>query len=92
MVKRPNLLANVDLGQGEAPPLVPVASVQIGQPTNQQLKRKIVKTSVYLDPEINYKLKEIALVKHCKVHDLFIDGINHVLKKNGHPTIRKIVP
>lgn len=46
-----------------------------------------VKSSLYLPPQAHRKLKEIALAHNCKVHDLFIEGIDHVLGKKGYPTV-----
>ncbi|KPN61540.1 hypothetical protein AKJ29_00010 [Aliiroseovarius crassostreae] len=44
---------------------------------------KPTKTSLYLPPKANHKLKEIALSKGCKVHDLLIAGVDHVLTSEG---------
>lgn len=87
MAKRPNLLASIDMetGQGKASPVTAIAPVVA--PTPQKAKPQNVKTSLYLPPKAHHKLKEIALAKGCKVHDLVIDGIDKVLTENGFPTV-----
>lgn len=87
MVKRPNLLASIDMetGQGRASPVATVTPVAASAP--QKAKPQNVKTSLYLPPKAHHKLKEIALAKGCKVHDLVIDGIDKVLAENGFPTV-----
>lgn len=50
----------------------------------------IVHTSVYLPRSAHRRLKEIALVEDCKVHDLIMRGVDEVLRRYGHePTAPK---
>ena len=66
--------------QGEATEkVVPVAPVVASE--------KPVKTSLYLPPKALKRLKEIALAQDCKVHDLVLQGLDHVLTSQGFPTV-----
>ena len=81
MARKP-LLDSLDMetGQGASAqkvvPITPAASSD-----------KPVKTSLYLPPKALKRLKELALSKDCKVHDLVIQGIDHVLTREGFPTV-----
>ncbi|MBO9479744.1 hypothetical protein J7382_19550 [Shimia sp. R11_0] len=73
----------LDEVQKEAEPtkVVPIA--------HEAKSEKPVKSSLYLPPKALRKLKELALSKDCKVHDLYIQGIDHVLKSEGFPTVKE---
>jgi len=45
-----------------------------------------VHSSIYVPKAAYRKLREIALARECKVHDLILDGIDTVLREHGHPT------
>lgn len=89
MAKRQNLLANIDMkaGQGEKPAstVIPIASTE-----SKSSAPKPNKTSLYLPPAAHLKLKELALSKGCKVHDLVIQGIDKVLADNGFPSVDEL--
>jgi hypothetical protein len=46
-----------------------------------------VQNSLYLPRSTLKLLKRIALDEDLKVHDLFIEGIDTVLKKRGYPSV-----
>jgi hypothetical protein len=49
-----------------------------------------VHTSAYIPAAAFERLREIAFHKRCKIHDLFLDGLDAVLAKHGHaPTERR---
>ena len=41
-------------------------------------------TSIYLPRAAYDRLREIAFAKRCKVHDLIMQGIDHVIVEHGH--------
>ena len=47
-------------------------------------------TSLYLTRAVHDVLREIAFTERKKVHELFVEGIDHVLKSRRHPTTREI--
>ncbi len=87
MARKP-LLDNLDMetssGQGGQSPTV----VSIDAPAKPT---KPTKTSLYLPPKAHHKLKEMALAKGCKVHDLLIAGIDHVLTSEGFKPVSEYV-
>jgi len=50
----------------------------------------VVKSTIYLPSQAHRKLKEVAFARDCKVHDLIMEGISHVLKENGHPSVEEL--
>ncbi len=52
---------------------------------------EMFRTSVYIARPVHDVLREIAFHERCKVHDLFNEGLEHVLKKRRHPSIRGII-
>lgn len=48
-----------------------------------------VQNSLYLPRSTLKLLKRIALDEDVKVHDLFIEGVNAVLKKRGYGTVEE---
>lgn len=86
MGQRPNLWDNVDTGEGSEPQAAEV--VTIAPPAT--VKAKPVQSTLYLPPQAHRQLKEIAFAMDCKMHDLFIEGINHVLAKKGYGTVEEL--
>jgi hypothetical protein len=48
--------------------------------------------SLYLDKRVQRVIKEIALTYDRKAHDLYIEGINLMLRSYGKPGISDIAP
>ena len=48
--------------------------------------------SVYLDKRVQKIIKEIALTYDRRPHDLYIEGIDLMLKRYGRPSIAELVP
>lgn len=53
-------------------------------------QKGIIKTSNYLPIEIYERLREIAFHERVKMHDLFMEGIDHVLRKRRHPGVDEL--
>jgi hypothetical protein len=45
--------------------------------------KRLPHVAVYLHPDVNIALKEIALTKRCKVHDLMLEGVRRILAEHG---------
>lgn len=48
--------------------------------------------SLYLDKRVQKVIKEIALAYDRRPHDLYIEGVNMLLKSYGKPTVAEIAP
>jgi hypothetical protein len=71
-----------------APPLEPEPR-KVGRPAKTTMKAK--PTPFYIHPAVKEVLREITYHKRCKEHDLFVEGLEYVLKKNSYPTIAEII-
>lgn len=77
-MKRPSIIA--DLAIPEPPPPVVIARVQPAPVPESDL----VRSSIYLSRAAHNRLREIAFAERKKVHDLIVEGIDHVFKMRGH--------
>ena len=62
---------------------------KVGRPPKTTVKAK--PTPFYIHPAVKEVLRDITYHKRCKEHDLFVEGLEHVLKKNSHPTVAEII-
>src|SRR3954452_3078160 len=51
---------------------------------------EMFRTSLYLSRAVHDVLREIAFHERKKVHDLFMEGLDHVLAKRRHPSMEEI--
>ena len=73
-----------------APEVVaPVPAPKVGRPPKTTAKAK--PTPFYIHPAVKEVLRDISYHKRVKEHDLFVRGLEHVLKENGYPPIAEIV-
>jgi hypothetical protein len=57
------------------------------KPASRWPRSDIKHTSVYL-PEAAYEaLRQVAFDERCKIHDLFMEGVELALKKRGYPAL-----
>lgn len=85
MTKRPSLLSGLNLPKNEAA-AAPAESA--AQPAVTRKPRPdIVHTSIYLPKPVHRKLREIAFTTDRRVHDLLLEGVDHVLRSHGHAGI-----
>lgn len=99
MSKKPARLALAQLVREDEAPAVPAsqdAGIPAGQDAGTPAPRhrgvpvsgakKLARpphVAVYFHPDVNRALKEIALARNCKVHDLMLDGVRRVLADHG---------
>lgn len=50
-----------------------------------------VKSTLYLDPAVHRKLQEIAFEQRIKLHDLYLDAIDLLLREAGQRSIAEII-
>ena len=61
-----------------APPRAPKA---VAKPV---AKAGIRKNTLYLPDDVHDRLREISFTERRKMHDLFLEGIDHVIASRGH--------
>jgi hypothetical protein len=71
----------------EEPTDLPVRKV--GRPPKTTAKPK--PTPFYIHPAVKEVLRDIAYHERCKEHDLFVEGLNHVLKKRAYGSIARVI-
>ncbi|WP_125900959.1 hypothetical protein [Methylobacterium indicum] len=71
----------------EAP--VEVQAPKRGRPVKTTTKPKA--TPFYLHPAVKEVLRDICYHHRVKEHDLFIEGLDLVLKKRAYPSIAEII-
>jgi hypothetical protein len=71
-----------------APPAI--TEEPIAPAPSRRVRPDIVHSSIYVPKPAYRKLREIALVSECKVHDLILRGIDAVLREYGHPTTEEL--
>ena len=59
------------------------------QRDNVKALSRLKHTSLYLPPEAQRAIKEIAFQFDRRPHDLYIEGINMMLAKYGKPPVKK---
>ncbi|MEO9630717.1 MULTISPECIES: hypothetical protein [Pseudomonadota] len=90
--QRPSLLGSIqgEMGQGNSDHKT-AEVVPLAQPAPTPSKRAdVVKSTIYLPPQVHRKLKEIAFAKDCKLHDLIMKGVSRVLVEHGYPTVDEL--
>ena len=60
------------------------------KPAPTKAGNEMFRTGLYLTRAVHDVLREIAFTERKKVHELFVEGIDHVLKSRRHPTTREI--
>jgi hypothetical protein len=66
------------------PPAVPVG------PRPGTLKARTHQFSLYLEPAVHEKLREIAYVERVKIHQLVMEGVDLLLKARGQPSVKQL--
>lgn len=82
MSKRPSIIDSLPL-----PPEPTNTTAEIVDlAANRRAKSPDVQhTSVYIPREAHDRLREIAFVERCRVHDLIMQGLDLVIAQRGHP-------
>jgi hypothetical protein len=71
------------------PPPAPVPAPT--EPRPGTLKARTHQFSLYLEPAVHDKLREIAYVERVKIHQLVMEGVDLMLKARGQPSVKKLV-
>ena len=62
---------------------------KVGRPAKTTTKAK--PTPFYLHPAVKEVLRDIAYHERRKEHDLFVEGLESVLKARSYPTVAEII-
>jgi hypothetical protein len=74
---------------GVAPkPVADLKPVEVIAPP--PVRRGVLHTSIYIDKRVQRVIREIALVYDLRPHDIYLEGIDLVLKRYGRPSIAEI--
>jgi hypothetical protein len=60
------------------------------RPVGQTLKERAHQLSIYLEPPVYDRLRDIAHEERTKLHPLILEAIDLLLKKRGSPSIREL--
>jgi len=74
--------------EAPVPEATPVVR-KVGRPPKFSAKPK--PTPFYIHPAVKEVLRDISYHKRVKEHDLFVQGLEYVLKKNSYPSIAEII-
>jgi hypothetical protein len=84
--KRPSIIDDLDLTDT---PTAATSSnvVPLSHPAKPKPNPEVHHTSIYV-PKVAYrKIREIAVIRDAKPHDIIMEGIDLVLAKYGHPSV-----
>jgi len=70
-------------------PLRPPAAAR--KPMVGTLKQRAHQLSVYLEPEVYDRLRDIAHEERIKLHSLVLEAIDLLLKRRGQPSIKELI-
>lgn len=88
MSKRPSLLET--LKQDQVKSAAQDNPTEITQLPVTKPQKEVVKSTVYFPKAVHQTLREIAFTQNCKVHDLVLQGLSHVLKEHGYPSVEEL--
>ena len=74
-------------GAGEGPPPASAAAEDVPAPPPVALGRR---SSLYLPEPVYQQLRRLAFEEAVKMHTLFLEGIDRVLKDRGLPSISEL--
>jgi hypothetical protein len=87
---RPNVFADQDSG-AVLMDVAPTTTAKVRKTTEPvKGEAEMFRTSLYLSRAVHDVLREIAFHERKKVHDLFMEGLDHVLKKRRYPSTEEI--
>jgi hypothetical protein len=78
------------------PPEAPVVALRpraapARKPVSGTLKQRAHQLSVYLEPEVYDRLRDIAHDERTKLHALLLEAVDLLLKRRGQPSIKELI-
>jgi hypothetical protein len=71
--------------------LRPPRSAPRRKPLSGTLKQRAHQLSVYLEPEVYERLRDIAHEERTKLHSLLLEAVDMLLKRRGQPSIKELI-
>jgi hypothetical protein len=65
-------------------------AVTVQRDNSKPQQRRAVKATIYLPPEVHEELRAISYHERCKMHALFMEGIDRVLADRGRKTSQEL--
>lgn len=81
MSKRPSIIDSLPI----VTPAETAAVVDMGAVRRAKAATAVQHTSIYIPRDAYERLREIAFIERCKVHDLIMEGLDGVIARRGHP-------
>ena len=72
-------------------PAVPVRSAPARAPRGPTLRARTKQLSLYLEEPVYEELRNLAFSERVKMHQLIVEGVDLMLRKRGHPSIKDLM-
>jgi hypothetical protein len=72
-------------------PAVPTRSAPVRAPRGTTLRARTKQLSLYLEEPVYEELRNLAFSERVKMHQLIVEGVDLMLRKRGHPSIKDLM-
>jgi hypothetical protein len=72
-------------------PAAPVRSAPVRAQRGPTLRARTKQLSLYLEEPVYEELRNLAFSERVKMHQLIVEGVDLMLRKRGHPSIKDLM-
>lgn len=72
-------------------PAAPTRSAPVRAPRGTTLRARTKQLSLYLEEPVYEELRNLAFSERVKMHQLIVEGVDLMLRKRGHPSIKDLM-
>ena len=72
-------------------PAAPTRSAPVRAPRGATLRARTKQLSLYLEEPVYEELRNLAFSERVKMHQLIVEGVDLMLRKRGHPSIKDLM-
>ncbi|MGE3778887.1 MAG: hypothetical protein AB7F89_17005 [Pirellulaceae bacterium] len=72
-------------------PAAPVRSAPVRAPRGPTLRARTKQLSLYLEEPVYEELRNLAFSERVKMHQLIVEGVDLMLRRRGHPSIKDLM-
>ena len=72
-------------------PAAPIRSAPVRAPRGTTLRARTKQLSLYLEEPVYEELRNLAFSERVKMHQLIVEGVDLMLRKRGHPSIKDLM-
>ncbi|MBI2735887.1 MAG: hypothetical protein HYX38_04950 [Rhodospirillales bacterium] len=72
-------------------PAAPTRSAPVRAPRGPTLRARTKQLSLYLEEPVYEELRSLAFSERVKMHQLIVEGVDLMLRKRGHPSIKDLM-